>query len=166
MVLQGILAKMGLGGLQGLSQGGGFGLGYGFMVRAGYDLYGQARDKIMQLLTGARYTPDTGTSMMGTGGLMGLSRTDSKETPDTTSLSKMQSDPKYQSLVRRLGASNAKSAYQKIQGMEKARQSRPIHPRTGKPMNEWYYQNVYLRQKKSRQAYYDRKHFIDNFKLF
>ena len=81
MVLQGILAKMGLGGLQGLSQGGGFGLGYGFMVRAGYDLYGQLRDNVIGKLTGARYTPDTATSMMGTGGLMGLSRTEGNAPP-------------------------------------------------------------------------------------
>ena len=35
MVLQALLAKMGLGATAGLAQGGGFGLGYGFMVRAG-----------------------------------------------------------------------------------------------------------------------------------
>lgn len=80
MVLQGVLARMGLGGLQGLSQGGGFGLGYGFMVRAGYDLYGALRDKFTDSLTNARYTPgNTGVSMMGTGGLMGMQRTNPKQ---------------------------------------------------------------------------------------
>lgn len=76
MVFQGILGKLGLSGVSGLAQGGGFGLGYGFMVRAGYDLYGQMRDKVLGALTGQRYTPGTATSMAGTGGIMGLSRTD------------------------------------------------------------------------------------------
>lgn len=104
MVFQGILGKLGLSGISGLAQGGGFGLGYGFMVRMGYDLYGALKDKAISSLTGLRYTPDTSTSMAGTGGLMGLKHNPGNRV-DNTTLNNMTSQQR-DSLAKKLGGAH------------------------------------------------------------
>jgi hypothetical protein len=113
MVLQALmplLGKLGLGGLNGLAQGGGFGLGYGFMVRAGYDLYGAIKDQLVGGLQTARYMPSTATSMMGTGGLMGLKHNPANRSPDTTTLNNMTQQQK-ESIGRKIGGIHKLPAY-------------------------------------------------------
>lgn len=57
--------------------GGGFGFGYGFGVRLGYDTYGAIKDMLLpkakQAAQVARYSPDAGTSHLGSGFLSALS---------------------------------------------------------------------------------------------
>lgn len=120
MVLQFLLPLLTGGGalgnrgsaLGGLMQGGGFGLGYGFMVRAGYDLYGAIKDKVIGSLMGARYMPGTGASMMGTGGLMGMQHNpEHRGSVDTYSLQQLQNNPKFQAIQGSVGKTNALSAW-------------------------------------------------------
>ena len=117
MVLQALmplLGKLGLGGLNGLAQCGGFGLGYGFMVRAGYDLYGAIKDQLVGGLTTARYTPSTATSMMGTGGLMGLKHNPKhRDSVDTSTLNNMTQSQK-DSLARRIGGAHKRPISRRI----------------------------------------------------
>lgn len=63
-----VLGLLSLGkGLTGLLQGGGFGIGYGFGVRLGYDTYGGLKDLIMGKAQKARYAKDNFTSHLGSG---------------------------------------------------------------------------------------------------
>jgi hypothetical protein len=149
MVLQAILGRLGLGGLTGLAQGGGFGLGYGFMVRAGYDLYGQMRDKVMETLGIQRYTPDTATSMAGTGGLMGLSRTDSSQPQPMPELGGYKNSGmtkiQYENRARAIGGTHKMPAYLASQ-RNKTRATQPyskpryktIRPHVQRWENNWY----------------------------
>lgn len=56
----------------GLLQGGGFGIGYGFGVRLGYDAYGHIKDLFTGKAGQARYSPDPFTSHLGSGILSAL----------------------------------------------------------------------------------------------
>ena len=128
MVLQYLLPLLTLGGktkagnsfggaLGGLAQGGGFGLGYGFMVRAGYDLYGAIKDQVVGSLMGARYVPDSSTSMLGTGGLMGLKHNPKhRDSVDTTTLNSMTAQQKDR-LGRRLGGAHKIPNYLKAKSI-------------------------------------------------
>jgi hypothetical protein len=114
------------GALGGLSQGGGFGLGYGFMVRAGYDLYGAIKDQVIGNLMGARYVPDSATSMMGTGGLMGMKHNPKhRDSVDTTTLNNLTTQQK-DSLARKIGGAHKLPAYLKA----KSTQSSPSRTST------------------------------------
>lgn len=63
---------LGLLGLQGLLQGGGFGIGYGFGVRLGYDSYGALKDMLVPQAQQARYSPNPFMSHLGSGILTAL----------------------------------------------------------------------------------------------
>ncbi len=168
MVLQFLLPLLTGGGalgnrgsaLGGLMQGGGFGLGYGFMVRAGYDLYGAIKDKLVGSLMGARYTVPAASSMIGTGGLMGLNHNPANRVDNTTlnSMVSMESDPRYKKLQRLVGPSNAKNAYIQSgyspsnangstnQGSQSLRYgnrtfSKQISPLTGRLETDYQFQN-------------------------
>lgn len=71
--------SLGLLPLQGVLQGGGFGLGYGFGVRLGYDGYGALKDTLFgsekstkEAATSARYSANPLLSQVGTGLLTAL----------------------------------------------------------------------------------------------
>lgn len=69
-------------GLTGLLQGGGFGLGYGFGVRMGYDAYGGLKKALgldtvegtKKKMATARYNTHPFVSHLGSGALMGLDK--------------------------------------------------------------------------------------------
>lgn len=68
---------LGLMAINGLLQGGGFGVGYGFGVRLGYDAYGALKDslfkeKVVQGAQTARYSTNPFMSHMGSGILSAL----------------------------------------------------------------------------------------------
>lgn len=83
-----VLGLAGLGkGLMGLLQGGGFGIGYGFGVRLGYDTYGGIKDLITGKAQQARYSKDNFTSHLGSGilsalGLKSPEASQQKKVPD------------------------------------------------------------------------------------
>lgn len=68
--------SLGLLGLSGLLQGGGFGVGYGFGVRLGYDSYGALKNglfgRTVQSAQTARYSSNPFMSNMGSGILAAL----------------------------------------------------------------------------------------------
>lgn len=174
MVFPAILAKLGLGATTGLAQGGGFGLGYGFMVRAGYDLYGQMRDSVLKTLMGQRYNPLPAPSMAATGGLMGLQRTQSNTSPAGLPASlggyknSGMTQQQYDAKAKFIGGAHKMDAY--LAGKSKQNtppnsSKLPIDRRTGQPMSQWYYDKVYLPKKKSRQSYYNKRtsNYLNNF---
>lgn len=108
MVLGSLITKL-VPGLQGLLQGGGFGLGYGFGVRLGYDAYGGLKDLITKGAASARLSPSTGfTSHLGSGILTALGLTmpeaSAQTTPEVGSLDAAiheQEMAKYQALAEK-----------------------------------------------------------------
>lgn len=63
---------LGLTALTGILQGGGFGMGYGFGVRLGYDSYGWLKDLLTGKATEARYSNNTFMPHLGSGILSAL----------------------------------------------------------------------------------------------
>jgi hypothetical protein len=175
MVLQFLLPILGNNnliskGIQGLAQGGGFGLGYGFMVRAGYDLYGAVKDKLMGMLGMARYTPDPFTSMAGTGGIMGMQRNTSDTDEYRHTINRLQQNGMTQqqidSLARKKGGMHALINSQSNRGNQHGQTktvrignrvfSKRINPRTGNLESDASFQNR-INKTVSRQAYYNRR---------
>ena len=144
-------------GVQGLAQGGGFGLGYGFMVRAGYDLYGAIKDRLIGSLQQTRYSPDTALSMAGTGGLMGLKHNPENREPDTSTLNRMTSQQQ-DSLARKLGGKHKIPAYLQSRQKRTQQSTRPASQyKTIRPhVERWQTQAYNLKHGK-----YDR--FLSNF---
>lgn len=168
MVLS-MLTRLVPGGLSGLAQGGGFGLGYGFMVRAGYDLYGALRDRLTSNLTALRYTPDSGHSMIGTGGLMGLARTNNNAVnmpfPVANASPGGSPSPMGQSKIDRMQGIMKAGSYRNWLASKKG--SGPSHqvinPNTRRLASDWYVKNVHNPRKERRQKYYNHKSFYDTF---
>lgn len=70
---------LGLTAITGILQGGGFGLGYGFGVRAGYDAYGWMKKTLIEKATTARYSSNPFMSHLGSGILSALGLKDPAE---------------------------------------------------------------------------------------
>lgn len=189
MVLQFLMPLLtGVGGkggaLSGLAQGGGFGLGYGFMVRAGYDLYGAIKDKVIGSLMGARYVPAPATSMMGTGGLMGMKHNPDNRIDNSTlpvmqgaklTNEQIKQTPEYQRYKWQFGASNALNVYKRnhpgaVQPRSIATSKvtrnyqKQISPITGRRESDYQYQ-ARINKSIRRQKYYNNKSFYDTFNI-
>lgn len=166
------------GALSGLAQGGGFGLGYGFMVRAGYDLYGAVKDQVIGALTGQRYTPNPASSMMGTGGLMGLKHNpqnrDSVDTTTLNTLAGLKKTPKFKEMEALHGPSNAFNFYKAKYGNPLSRTTQTstvarkftprVHTKTGRLETEYQFRKRVYEQTR-RQKYYNNKSFYDTFNI-
>jgi hypothetical protein len=73
-----------LTGLQGLFQGGGFGIGYGFGVRLGYDAYGGLKDWLTGKASNLRYSTNPFMSHLGSGVLSALGLSDAGDMAQMT----------------------------------------------------------------------------------